>query len=180
MHFFLPKQDNCHWQSPIINTHGGVCVYKSHSRCSFIILRVFRAVLPQPHSLNAAGDLAVMDVLSPGLIFSGRDSAGAKLIETTEAEGCGFGGAPEGKDKGERSGCWGFGLVILRWNDPTFSEQCGFRRFRLYCQAVLIGAFCQRLKEHSSFVFWLVSSADTCIMTTIWQQKHNQRDSDRL
>lgn len=41
-----------------------------------------------PSSINGAGDLAVMGVLSPGFIL---DSVRAKLIETTEDVGSEFG-----------------------------------------------------------------------------------------
>ena len=46
-----------------------------------------RASLRQLCSLNGAGDLAVMAVQSPGLIFSGWDSVRAKWIDTTDGGG---------------------------------------------------------------------------------------------
>lgn len=100
-------------QAPAFSQLANVIVANNENRCAYTTLIpdvensviTLWAFFPQPYSTNGAGALAVMGVLSPGLIFSGWDSVGAKLIETTEAEGCEFGGAWEGKGKGDCRGC---------------------------------------------------------------------------
>lgn len=61
-------------------------------------------------------DLAVMGVLSPGLIFSGWNSVRAKLIDTTESRGCEFGVHERARVKGTvgDTGVWTSNLI---WNN---------------------------------------------------------------